>query len=60
MGNVVQFKKPSLQERHKGKTLCRSGFHHWEVENTPFDVKKGQLITVYRCRRCGAVKNEAR
>jgi hypothetical protein len=59
MGDVVPFKRPSLQERHKGKALCRSGFHKWEpVKGTPFDVKAGKLVTRYRCTRCGATRTE--
>jgi hypothetical protein len=56
MGNVVQFKKPRLKEKFKGRTLCKSGFHKWEIVETPFDVKKGKLLTAYRCSRCGAIK----
>lgn len=58
MGDVVQFKKPRLKEKHKGRTLCKSGFHKWEVVETPFDVKKGQLLTTYHCSRCGKTKTE--
>ncbi|MBF28597.1 MAG: hypothetical protein CL447_01975 [Acidimicrobiaceae bacterium] len=40
MGDVVQFKKKSAAEKHKGKTLCRSGFHKWEVvTEKQFDVE---------------------
>lgn len=61
MGEIVRFKKPSAQERHRGKSLCKSGFHKWEVaKERPFDVKTGNLVTLYRCRRCGATKTEAR
>ena len=56
MSNVIQFKKPSLKDKHKGRTLCKSGFHKWEVMETPFDVKKGKLLTTQRCSRCGATK----
>ena len=56
MGNVIQFKKPQLKDKHKGRTLCKSGFHKWEVVDTPFDVNKGKLLTAYRCLRCGATK----
>jgi len=53
MGDVVQFKRPKLAQLHKGKTLCRSGFHKWEVlKEKQFDVKQGKLITVYQCTRC--------
>ena len=61
MGEVVHFKRPSLAERHRGKTLCGSGFHKWEiVQEKSFDVKQGKLVTLYRCARCQATKNEAR
>jgi hypothetical protein len=61
MGDVVKFKRPSLADQHKGKTLCRSGFHKWEVvKERPFDVRTGKLITQYRCRRCGATRTESK
>lgn len=60
MGEVIQFKRPSAAEKHKGKTLCRSGFHKWVVvKEKQFDVKQGKLVTVYRCQRCGEQKVEA-
>jgi len=59
MSNVLPFKKPSLKEKHKGKTLCKNGFHKWEVvTNSKFDVKQGKLVTVYRCTRCQMEKNK--
>jgi hypothetical protein len=60
MGDVIQFKKPLLKDKHKGKSLCKSGFHKWEVVITPFDVKKGKMITTYRCARCGQTKTESK
>lgn len=60
MGDVVPFKKPKPSDKHRGKTLCGSGFHKWEVEsNSRFDVKQGKLVTIYRCSRCGATKTQA-
>jgi len=57
MGDIVKFKKLSLREKHQGKTLCKSGFHQWQVVGTqPFDVKRGGLVTRFQCKRCGAVK----
>ena len=57
MGDVVRFKKPKLKDKHKGKTLCLSGFHKWEVDKSkPFAVKEGKLLTVYKCKRCAAIK----
>jgi len=60
MGDVIQFKRPKLSQLHKGNTLCRSGFHKWEVlDEKQFDVKQGKLITVYRCKRCLKMKSKA-
>jgi hypothetical protein len=60
MTNVLPFKRPSLFEKHKGKTLCKSGFHKWKIKtNQQFDVKQGRLVTVSECERCGATKVEA-
>jgi hypothetical protein len=60
MGKVVQFKRPTVAERHKGDTLCRSGFHKWKVVNDQkFDVKLGKLITVFQCARCAKIKTKA-
>jgi len=57
MGDVIPFKKVKLSKKHKGKTLCKSGFHKWVVEkNSLFDVKEGELVTVYRCERCDTKK----
>lgn len=59
MGDIVAFKKPSLKERHKGNTLCRHGHHKWLVDTArQFDVKRGKLVTVFRCSRCGKQKQQ--
>jgi len=59
MGDVIPFKKRKLSEKHKGNTLCRRGFHKWEIETKQqFDVKQGKLITRTVCLRCGTVKTE--
>lgn len=61
MAEIIPFKRPSLQEKHRGNTLCKSGFHKWVAEKQrPFDMKSGKLITLYRCSRCGATRTEAR
>ncbi|MAN52169.1 MULTISPECIES: hypothetical protein [unclassified Marinimicrobium] len=58
--NVIAFKRPSAKEKHKGKTLCRSGFHKWKVvTERKFDVKQGKLVTQLRCTRCSKEKVEA-
>ncbi len=57
MADILPFRKPSLQEKHKGKTLCRHGHHKWAVDKAKqFDVKQGKLVTIYRCTRCGQQK----
>ena len=60
MGEVLSFRKPKPSEKHRGKTLCKSGFHKWEIVDRPFDSKQGRLVTRYRCIRCGKIKTEAR
>ena len=60
MGEVIKFVRPALKDKHKGKTLCKNGFHKWVVDqNKQFDVKSGKLVTIYKCERCGAVKTKA-
>lgn len=60
MADILPFKRPSPKQKHKGKTLCRSGFHKWQlVTSQQFDVKQGRLVTRYKCKRCGEEKVEA-
>jgi hypothetical protein len=60
MGKVLTFKKRRLSDKHKGRSLCREGFHKWEPDKSQtFDVKQGRLITRYRCARCGIVRTRA-
>ena len=60
MAVILEFKKKKPSERHRGKTLCKNGFHKWEVlKENQFDVKRGRLVTVYHCVRCGKIKNTA-
>jgi hypothetical protein len=60
VAKVIPFRKPSLKETHKGKTLCRHGHHKWVVDKSgQFDVKQGKLVTLYRCARCGKQKVKA-
>ena len=61
MADILQFKRPKPKDKHKGKTLCKNGFHKWEVvQSNPFDVKKGKMVSAYKCRRCGATKIAAK
>lgn len=58
MAEILPFRRPKAAEKHRGKTLCRRGFHKWQVDKAQvFDVKQGRLVTVQRCVRCGAVKH---
>jgi hypothetical protein len=60
MADIIPFKKPSLQEKHKGKVLCRHGHHKWVVDKERrFDVKQGRLVTLYRCARCDKTRTKA-
>ncbi len=59
MATILPFKKPTPQEKNRGKTLCLSNFHKWKiVAERKFDVKQGRLVTLYRCERCGKEKTE--
>jgi len=57
MADILPFKTKTAAEKHKGKTLCRSGFHKWQIHTEKqFNVKQGRLVTVYQCKRCGKQK----
>jgi hypothetical protein len=57
MGDIVKFKKTKPSEKHRGKTLCKSGFHKWVPQkSTSFDTKQGRLVTRDECKRCGAIR----
>jgi hypothetical protein len=60
MADIIPFRRPSLKEKHKGKTLCLHGHHKWQVDTSPqFDVKLGKLVTRYSCTRCGKKRVKA-
>ena len=60
MGDILAFKKKTPSEKHKGKSLCRSGFHKWVIlTEKKFEVKLGKLVTVSQCKRCGKKKTTA-
>ncbi|MCR9106810.1 MAG: hypothetical protein NXI15_16065 [Gammaproteobacteria bacterium] len=60
MADILKFRKPSLKEKHRGNTLCRSGHHKWVMDTARrFDVKQGKLVTVFRCSRCNECKVKA-
>jgi hypothetical protein len=57
VGEVIKFRRPSATRRAQGKTLCTSGFHKWQVaQKKQFDVRRGKLVTLHKCERCGATK----
>jgi hypothetical protein len=59
MAKILDFKKPSAKDRNRGKTLCLNDFHKWAlVTERKFDVRRGKLVTLYRCERCGKEKTE--
>jgi hypothetical protein len=46
--------RAALQDKARGRTLCKSGFHKWVIDQRKqFDVHEGKLVTVERCERCG-------
>lgn len=57
MADVIPFRPPgrkARKKRNQGKTLCKSGFHKWAVDQKKqFDVREGRLVTLRRCERCG-------
>ncbi len=56
VADILPFKKP----RKPDQTLCRNGHHKWRPVNTdPFAVHRGELITRFRCERCGLEKTKA-
>ncbi len=58
MADILTFKRPKASQKHKGKGLCREGFHKWVVDKASiFDVKQGRLVTRYRCQRCGKIRS---
>jgi ssDNA-binding Zn-finger/Zn-ribbon topoisomerase 1 len=60
MADILTFRKRKQSDKHRGKTLCRSGFHKWQVvKEKQFDVKQGRLVTIHRCERCGKQKVSA-
>ena len=57
MGEIISFKKARRKKKSRGKTLCKSGFHKWAIDQKKqFDVKQGRLVTIKRCERCGVTK----
>jgi len=61
LGDVIQFKKKKPSEKLQGSLLCKRNFHKWEIDKEKqFDVKQGRLVTVYKCKRCGKFKTEAK
>lgn len=59
MADIIPFGKKI--EPKKSTTLCRSGFHRWEVDKeTEFLTRDGKLWTKYRCSRCGKSRSEWR
>ncbi len=52
--SIAELRKARQRERARS-SLCREGHHKWQVvKERQFDVKRGKLVTLYRCQRCGA------
>lgn len=50
MTHVIQSRE-ARRARADRQTLCRSGFHRWQMlTDRRVDVKAGRLLTVERCR----------
>ncbi|MGF1548612.1 MAG: hypothetical protein ACFCUG_14945 [Thiotrichales bacterium] len=61
MGDVIPFRRGKAKPPGSGSILCRNGFHKWQVDKEQiFDVKRGKLVTVVRCERCGKERIESR
>ncbi|MGF1643699.1 MAG: hypothetical protein ACFCUJ_08625 [Thiotrichales bacterium] len=61
MGDVIAFRRPKPKPPGGGSILCRNGFHKWAIDKEQvFDVKRGKLVTVVRCERCGKERIESR
>ncbi len=59
MADVLQF-PGGRGDKPVKQTLCRNGHHKWRVVKAdPFAVHRGELITRYRCERCGKEKTRA-
>lgn len=59
MAKILNFKKPGPKQKNQGKTLCLHNFHKWVlVSERKFDVRRGKLVTLHRCERCGKEKTE--
>ncbi len=57
MADILPFKKIRPKDKFKGKSLCRSGFHKWDIsQEKQFDSRSGKLVTLFRCKRCGATR----
>lgn len=59
MADVLPFKRRT-PIKPADTTLCRNGHHKWRVvKSDPFAVHRGELITRYRCERCGTEKTKS-
>ncbi|MCZ6644010.1 MAG: hypothetical protein O7G86_17875 [Gammaproteobacteria bacterium] len=63
MSTIVPFKRSKTKAKTKrklaaqGKSLCKTGFHKWQIDQQKkFAVKRGKLVTTRRCQRCGISK----
>jgi hypothetical protein len=51
--NLQTARHTRRQTKASGITFCQSGFHKWQpVQDQPFKVHNGKLLTAERCTRC--------
>jgi hypothetical protein len=60
MADIIPLAKARKTQRKKkasGKTMCKSGFHKWTIDQSKqFDVRSGRLVTIRRCERCAETR----
>ena len=57
--DLGKFRKLQRKQTAQGKTLCARGFHKWvDDDKKQFDVKRGRLISIQRCQRCGIARTK--
>lgn len=53
------FGQAARLNRVKRSSLCQHGHHRWRIDKSAtFDVKRGRLVTIYRCTKCDKIKTK--
>ena len=37
---------------------CKEGYHDWKIVDVKAIARKGEVITKYKCKKCGKTKTE--